>query len=178
MIHDINSIARAFAAGTILSVFVIASPWEASAQTSTPPATNPSVPVTQAAPVQAAPTGKASRSKMSPTDRVEARIKDLHDRLHITPAQETQWNAVAQAMRDNAKAMDSAIRDRTQKISTMNAVDDLRSYENLAEAHADGMKKLVAAFGPLYDSLSDNQKKTADTLFRHHGRRTSSTKKS
>jgi len=179
MIHDLNPIARAIAAGAILSVFVFASPWQAAAQTPpVPSAPNPSVPVTQAAPAQAAPMHKASRSKMSPTDRVEARIKDLHAQLRITPAQETQWNAVAQAMRDNAKSMETVISERTQKISTMSAVDDLRSYENLAEAHADGMKKLVTAFAPLYDSLSDSQKKTADTLFRHHERRMSSTKKS
>jgi protein CpxP len=179
MTHDLNPIARAIAASAILSVFVLASPWQAAAQTTpVPSAPNPSVPVTQAAPAQAAPMHKASRSKMSPTDRVEARIKDLHALLRITPAQETQWNAVAQAMRDNTKSMETVISERTQKISTMSAVDDLRSYENLAEAHADGMKKLVTAFAPLYDSLSDSQKKTADTLFRHHERRMSSTKKS
>jgi protein CpxP len=193
MIHDLNPIARAIAAGAILSVFVLVNPWQAAAQTSAmPPAANPTVPVMQAAPAQAAPmqaapmqqaTPKrkamhAKMSKMSPTERVEMRIKDLHTRLQITAAQEPQWNSVAQAMRDNAKSMETVIGDRTQKIKTMTAVDDLRSYQSLAETHADGMKKLVSAFGPLYDSMSASQKKTADTLFRHHERRMSATKKS
>jgi periplasmic protein CpxP/Spy len=184
MIHDLNPIARAIAAGAILSVFVLANPWQAAAQTSAvPPAANPTVPVMQAAPqqaapMQAAPMRKASHAKMSPTNRVETRIKDLHNRLQITAAQEPQWNSVAQAMRDNAKSMETVIGDRTQKIKTMTAVDDLRSYESLAETHADGLKKLVSAFGPLYDSMSASQKKTADTLFRHHERHMSATKKS
>ncbi|HEX3498767.1 MAG TPA: Spy/CpxP family protein refolding chaperone [Stellaceae bacterium] len=180
MIHDLNPIARAIAAGAILSVFVLANPWQATAQTTSTLAANPTVPVMQAtptqaapmqtAPTQAAPKGRASHAMMSPSDRVEARIKDLHARLHITAAQETQWNGVAQAMRDNAKSMETVIGDRTKNISTMSAVDDLRSYESLAEVHADGMKKLVTAFAPLYDSLSDSQKKTADAIFRHHER--------
>lgn len=163
MINDINPIARAVAAGAILSVFVLANPSPAAAQTSSSPA-SPS-PTTQSAPMH-----KASPMRMSPSERVEARIKDLHARLQITPAQETQWNGVAQAMRDNAKAIEAVAADRKQKIATMNAVDDLRSYESLAQTHADGMKKLVSAFTPLYDSMSDSQKKTADTLFRHRAR--------
>src|ERR1700739_4380484 len=39
-----------------------------------------------------------------PLDPVAARVKYLHDRLRITPAQEPQWRSVAQAMQENAKA--------------------------------------------------------------------------
>jgi protein CpxP len=175
MIHDFNPIARAIAATAMLSVFVLGNPSQVAAQTTPMPAASmPNATATHAAPMR-----KASHMKMSPTDRVEGRIKDLHTRLQITAAQEPQWNVVAQAMRDNAKSMETVIGDRTQKIKTMSAVDDLRSYETLAETHADGMKKLVTAFGPLYDGFSDSQKKTADTLFRHNERHhMSSTKKS
>lgn len=100
-------------------------------------------------------------------DRVEERINSLHQQLHITAAQETQWSAVAQAMRDNAKAIRDLVKDRRAKGGTMNAVDDLRSYEAIADAHADGLKKLIPAFEALYSSMSDDQKKIADTLFRH-----------
>jgi periplasmic protein CpxP/Spy len=37
--------------------------------------------------------------------RVEARIKELHSKLHITDAQEKQWNDLTEVMRDNARAM-------------------------------------------------------------------------
>lgn len=121
--------------------------------------TAPAAPATQAAP--AAKHG----------DRVEARITSLHQQLHITAAQETQWATVAQAMRDNAQAIRDLVKDRKAKAASMNAVDDLRSYEAIADAHADGLKKLIPAFEALYASMSDDQKKVADMLFKHarHG---------
>ena len=125
---------------------------------------------TQATPGQQAP-GRRMRDTRSPTERVEARIKALHEQLHITDAQEAQWKDVAQVMRDNAKAIEDLIKQRDQNIKTMNAMDDLRSYQALTEAHAEGLKKLVAVFGVLYDGMSDDQKKTADTVFRRSERR-------
>ena len=52
----------------------------------------------------------------------------------------------------------------------MNAVDDLKSYGEITDAHADGIKKFTPVFATLYDSMSDAQKKQADTLFRHGGK--------
>jgi hypothetical protein len=49
----------------------------------------------------------------------------------------------------------------------MTAVDDLKSYGEIADAHANGIKKLTPVFADLYTSMSDVQKKEADTLFRH-----------
>ena len=106
--------------------------------------------------------------KASKADRVEARIKELHTKLMITPEQEEAWNNVAQAMRDDAKTMEELIKARTENASTMTAVDDLKSYGEIAQAHADGIKNFTSVFEPLYASMSDAQKKTADTLFRHH----------
>jgi periplasmic protein CpxP/Spy len=99
------------------------------------------------------------------TDRVEARIKELHSKLKITPAQEELWNNVAQAMRDNAKTMEALIKARSDKEGTMNAVEDLKSYGEIAQAHADGVKTFIPIFEPLYASMSEAQKKDADTLF-------------
>jgi len=53
----------------------------------------------------------------------------------------------------------------------MSAVDDLRSYQKLADAHADGLKKLVPAFEALYNTMSQDQKKTADAVFAEHEKR-------
>src|SRR5215471_18293365 len=51
----------------------------------------------------APPSGAApTKPRRSMADRVESRIKSLHDHLKITSAQEPQWNAVAQVMRENA----------------------------------------------------------------------------
>jgi protein CpxP len=100
-------------------------------------------------------------------DRVELRIKDMHAKLKITPAQEEQWLKVTQAMSDDAKIMDTLTQARADHAKEMTAVDDLKSYGEIAEAHAVGIKKLTPLFADLYASMSDSQKKEADTLFRH-----------
>jgi hypothetical protein len=47
----------------------------------------------------------ASEAETASSERIEAHIKDLHQQLQITAARDTQWNDLAQVMRDNAKAM-------------------------------------------------------------------------
>jgi hypothetical protein len=138
-------LSRALAATAIVGAVLFTLPSAAMAQASAAPAT----------------TGKTTRA-----DRVEARIKSLHDTLQITATQEPQWQAVAEVMRDNAKTTGALIAERVTNAKTMTAVDDLHSYEAIADAHAAGVKKLTAAFETLYASLSDAQKKKADEVFR------------
>ncbi|MGD0489397.1 MAG: Spy/CpxP family protein refolding chaperone [Syntrophorhabdales bacterium] len=126
--------------------------------------------LTSASPTRAASPEPGVATAGTAPDRVEARIKVLHTKLNITPAQEELWNKVAQAMRDNAKTMEALIKARSEKAGTMTAIDDLKSYGEIADAHADGLKKFIPAFEPLYAGMSDAQKKSADTLFRQHGR--------
>lgn len=121
----------------------------------------------QATPAPAATTRmQTTASKASTVEPVEARIKDLHARLKITPAQEDLWNKATQVMRENAKTMDALRKARSEKAQTMTAVEDFKSYGEITEAHADGIKKFVPVFSTLYDSMSDAQKKNADTIFR------------
>jgi maltodextrin utilization protein YvdJ len=77
------------------------------------------------------------------------------------------WNQVAQVMRDDAKTMDALTQARMDHAKDVSAVDDIRSYGEIASAHADGIKKLLPVFTTLYTSMSDSQKKEADILFRH-----------
>lgn len=109
----------------------------------------------------------ALAAKPSSEDRVEMRIKDMHAKLDIRQAQEDQWAKVAEVMRDNARSMDTLTKARHENAKTMTAVDDLRSYGEIADAHADGIKKFTPVFATLYADMSDAQKKEADTLFRH-----------
>ena len=99
-------------------------------------------------------------------ERVERRIKELHGQLQITPAEEPQWNEFAQAMRENARDMDQAFVQRAQQHPTMNAVQNMQSYEQLSEEHAQRVQKLVPAFQKLYDAMPDAQKRVADQVFR------------
>jgi hypothetical protein len=98
---------------------------------------------------------------------IEAHIKLLHRQLRITAAEEPQWTAVAQVMRDNAKAMSDAYKDRIMHINAMTAVDDINSFQAMTAAHADGLKNLAAAFAPLYAAMSPEQQKHADAVFGH-----------
>ena len=125
-------------------------------------------PAPAAAPAPAPAAAPAPRHQAQ--EGVEARIKDLHDKLHVTAAQTAQWNAVADVMRENAKSYEELIRDKHGDPATMTAVDDLHFYQILAEHHAEGVKKLAAAFDGFYGSLSPEQKKTADEVFRAHKR--------
>jgi len=105
--------------------------------------------------------------KVAHEDRAELRIKDMHAMLKITSAQEEQWAKVAEVMRENGKTMDTLTQARVDHAKDRNAVGDLKSYGEIAEAHAEGIRKLTPLFADLYASMSDAQKKEADTLFRH-----------
>jgi len=99
-------------------------------------------------------------------DRVELRIKDMHAKFKITAAQEEQWAKVTQVMLDDAKTMDTLTQTRVDLAKDMTAVGDLKSYGEIVDAHANGIKKLIPVFAALYSSMSDAQKKAADTFFR------------
>jgi protein CpxP len=99
---------------------------------------------------------------------VEQHIKDLHAKLKITAAEEPKWQEVADTMRENAKELDKAIDKRESAMGSATAVDDLKSYAEIAQAHANGVKKLASAFSGLYSMMSDDQKKEADAVFSHH----------
>jgi len=101
---------------------------------------------------------------------VEMRIRELHRRLKITDTQKAQWDALAQVMRDNAQKMADLEKQRAADAKSMTAVDVVKSYAEVIDAHEDGMKKFIPAFEDLYNSMSDSQKKIADSMFRSKAR--------
>ncbi len=122
-------------------------------------------------PARAAPPGSAAATSAMPaapteSATIEQRIADLHANLAITPAEQPQWDAFTKVMRDNAQTMDRAFQARIQTLDTMSAPENMRSYQSIVTAHAQGVEKLVPAFQTLYDSMSADQQKTADQLFR------------
>ncbi len=111
-------------------------------------------------------------------ETVEARITTLHAALKITADEESNWNAVAQAMRENAANMDKLVAaNRTTPPQDMTAVQDLELYQKYAQAHVDGLKNLISSFDALYKSMPDDQKKNADEVFRTSGRKRASSEK-
>jgi hypothetical protein len=115
--------------------------------------------------------GVVFAAKGSGEPRVEAHIASMHAKLKITPVQEEQWTKVAEVMRENAKTLDALTRSRFERANIMTAVDDLKSYGEITEAHLDGIRKLTLVFATLYDGMSDAQKKEADTMFRRTGQK-------
>jgi periplasmic protein CpxP/Spy len=114
----------------------------------------------------------ATRSDMAKGDAkrdaaVEQHIADLHAKLKITSGEESKWKEVAETMRENAKDLDRAIDKREASMGSATAIDDLNSYAEIAQAHANGVKKLASAFSGLYSMMSDDQKKEADEVFNH-----------
>jgi hypothetical protein len=89
-----------------------------------------------------------------------------------SPAQERLWSHVSQVMRDNEKAMDALDKAGSKHATTKTAVDEVKSYAEIAEVHAAGLQKFVPVFEALYASMPDAQKQNADTVFRdrHHMR--------
>lgn len=146
-----RAVRAAGAAATLLGVVVLASPVMAG--------NSKTIAVASSSQAMSSPAS-------SDATAVEARIKELHRKLHITAAQKPQWDNLAQVMRDNAQAMSDLKKQRAADAQAMNAVDVVKSYESVIEAHEDGMKKFVPPFEALYNTMSDAQKKTADSLFR------------
>lgn len=122
---------------------------------------------TPAASTPPAASAKPASGSMAQRDsHVEERISDLHSELKITKDQEAQWAKVADVMRDNARTMHDLFEARRNGTASETAVENLKSWGDIAQAHADGNKTLLAAFEPLYDSMPDPQKKIADQVFR------------
>jgi hypothetical protein len=111
-------------------------------------------------------------TKTSAVEHTEVQIKELQSALDITDAQEGLWTKLTQVMRENAKEMDALNKDKAENIKAMNAVEYMKFHSQITEAHLNQTKKLIPPFEALYTSLSDEQKKSTDTIFRtgKHGK--------
>lgn len=111
----------------------------------------------------------AAAATSSKPETVDQRISTLKGALKITPEQEPKWHKVADVMHDNASKMDKLIQEKRAKQAKLNAVDDLKTYRDITQAHLDGMKDLISAFSSLYDTMSPEQKANADKVFDSFG---------
>jgi hypothetical protein len=165
--HPIASFApfaRSVAIAALVSATMLASPVTAAR------ADNATAPIQLAQ--AAAPQTPAAKGATKQKETVEQRITKLHKALKITPDEESNWSGVAQAMRENAASTEKLVAaKRATPPQNMTAVDDLKLYQEFAQAHADGLKNLISSFETLYNSMPDAQKKVADEVFRAAGRR-------
>jgi hypothetical protein len=85
----------------------------------------------------------------------DARLAALKTALKLTPAQEKNWPAVEQALRDNSRQR-IARRDAGPETDP---IARLSSYADALTARADALRRLAEAEKPLYQSLDDAQKR-------------------
>src|SRR6516225_2707698 len=95
---------------------------------------------------------------------VEGRLAFLKTELKITEAQLPLWNAVADAIRANAKGMGEISGGMMGASPAATLPDKLAAREKMMTAHLEALRELKAVVDPLYAALSDEQKKTADEL--------------
>ena len=111
----------------------------------------------------------AAAATSTKPETVEQRISALKTALKITPDQESKWEGVAKAMRENAAAMEKLVQERQGKMASLNAVDDLKTYQEFSQVRLDGLKNLISSFTTLYESMPADQKKNADHVFDSYG---------
>lgn len=130
----------------------------------------------------AAPGAAAERPRMhredrafsKPTERAEARLAYVRTALKITPAQETQWSAYADKMRQIAAQREKAMTEMRAQMQQQrgNRPDINQRMELRQKFHADAIRTLnevLAVQKPLVDSLSPEQKKVAEVVLDPRG---------
>ena len=111
----------------------------------------------------------AHRAAFDPGRHIEGRIAYLKTELKITDAQAPLFDAVANVMRENAKAMGDAARSlRGDPNQPRTALTRLEARAKFAQLRADDEGKMLAAFRPLYQAMSPEQQKAADEMLAHH----------
>ena len=111
-------------------------------------------------------------ARYAPGRYIEGRIAFLQAELKITPEQKPLWDKLAAVLRENAKS-DAALFEqmRAERGKKPDAVTRMNARVKFSEARLANTKKLLEAFAPLYESLSDEQKQVADELFGPRGHR-------
>ncbi len=96
--------------------------------------------------------------------RADAQIARLQQKLHITAAQMPQWNALAAAMRENARRIALSRADRA-KIHPTNAIDMLYADRRETQARLERLERVIPVAEALFAVLSKDQRTKADRLF-------------
>jgi dTDP-4-amino-4,6-dideoxygalactose transaminase len=107
--------------------------------------------------------------QMPMTERIEGRIAFLRAELGITEEQSKTWDAFAEAMRDSANRMKEAGMPMMMTgAAAADPVSQLEAQERMLAARLESVRALKAALAPLYQSLSAEQKQTANELIGPH----------
>ncbi len=99
-----------------------------------------------------------------PGAMMDRRLAAVKAQLGITDAQLPQWNAFADAMRARVTAMQAMRSQMMQQGAAASWPDRLARHEQRLSAHLDAMKAMEGPTRALWDALSDEQRRKAQTL--------------
>lgn len=138
--------------------------WSAAALAQPPMPTGPALCMSEA--------GRAGRDRPEPPlpgALIEPQLAFVKTALKLTDPQLPAWNAVSDALREQAKRRDAEITEQRAEAEKPAGGDDLIAHMQDRRRHAveesDDLAKLLAALKPLYASFSADQKETAAHLF-------------
>jgi len=119
--------------------------------------------------MMAAQGGMGGPDALRPFRRIEGQLAYYRTELRITDAQAPQWNAFADAMRAAAERLRQAYTQALQSAGQpATAGEQLERRIGLLTVLLETTRTAAATMAPLYATLSDEQKHTADELMAEH----------
>lgn len=99
-------------------------------------------------------------------ERIEKRQAALHDKLKLTPVQETAWKSFSEKMKP------AGIRNRPDRsaLSALPAPERMEKMHALMKEHESRMADRVAAVKEFYAVLTPEQQKLFDDQFSRHSK--------
>ena len=99
-------------------------------------------------------------------ERIEKRQAELHDKLKLTPVQETAWKSFHEKMKPEARN-----RPDQSELSALHAPERMERMLSMMKEHESRMADRVAAVKEFYAVLTPEQQKLFDDQFSKHRRR-------
>jgi hypothetical protein len=100
---------------------------------------------------------------------IDGKLAYMHAELHITDAQQSQWNAFADAVRAAMPKLQQAYSKAMQPAAQpVPMPDQLDRQVAVLTAQLDAIRSVAAPAQALYAALSDEQKHAADEITEDH----------
>jgi len=123
---------------------------------------------------QPSPAERSHRAQLTADDIAaftDARIAAIKAALKLTPAQEKNWPAVEQALRDISKERIAQREARAAAGQRTDATERLRDRADALTTRAAALRRLADAEKPLYQGLDEAQKRRFGMAMRFAARR-------
>jgi len=102
-------------------------------------------------------------------EHVDGQLGYIKAELKITEAQTAQWNVFADAFRaDKEKQAQTCktVQEQMRSMASAPLPDSMKIMADRLSARLESIRAMYAAIGPLYGSLSQEQKKKADEIMK------------